>query len=151
MHAMISQACSGRFWNFFLKQILRSFDLSTYYTWFLKRNWPNITDNSKGWITTYRENKFKIFCSRFVRSLSKNILFAREPIVYQHGYQLPHLRFAKFYARAHMFDLGLRVRYFYIQYIGELFSLGKEHHISSVTKLRFKNHRRDGTSLKAIS
>ena len=59
MHAMISQACSGLFWNFFfLKQISRSFDLSTYYTWFLKWNWAKIKDNLKGWITTYRENEF---------------------------------------------------------------------------------------------
>ena len=43
---------------FFLKQILRSFDLSTYYSWFLKWNRTNIKDNLKGWITSYRENEF---------------------------------------------------------------------------------------------
>ena len=30
----------------------------------------------------------------------------------------------------------------------KLFSLGKERHISSLTKLRFTNHRRDGTNFK---
>ena len=59
MHAMISQACSGLFWIFFFfKQISRSFDLSTYYDWFLKWNRTNIKDNLKGWITSYRENEF---------------------------------------------------------------------------------------------
>ena len=58
-----------------------------------------------------------------------------------------YLVFAKFYAGAKVFDLGLHARFF-LKIFGKLFLLGKENHISSVTKLRFKNHRRDGTNFK---
>ena len=69
-------------------------------------------------------------------------------IACQHGSQLPHLAFAKFYAGAKGFNLGLHARYFCIQYFSELFSLGKENHIWNMTKLRLKNHRRGRTNFK---
>ena len=56
----------------------RDLELSNYYTWFLKWNRPNIKDNLKGWITTYRENEFILALFPLCSVSLKKTLFSQE-------------------------------------------------------------------------